>query len=152
MKTKLIAIMMLLRAAVVFADSPPLPSIVTFQNAETNTVVVKGEDAAGDSFKLYLAPGQTLKQVFTGASFRSGPDSAWTQNQPIDGTDMQVLICGPLTDSEPTFMVAFTPPLVPDSLTIVQYWIWGVCTAIVLGLAGSMRRMLGRVHEVNTDL
>lgn len=133
------------------AQQPPSSS-VTFQNATTNLITVNGSDYSGASFTLYLSPGQTVKQVFTGATFNDSPDGPWTQAQPIDGTEMQVLVCGPVTASGPTFITAIKPPLVPDSMTIVEFWIWGVCTAIVLGLAGSMRRMLGRVHEVNTDL
>lgn len=129
------------------ASAQPIPSTVTFQNATTNVVAVNGSDYSGDSFTLYLSPGQTVKQLFTAATFNNSPEGTWTQVQPTDGTCLQVLIC-----AGPTFLTATTSPLIPDSTSIVEYWIWGLCTAIVLGLAGSMRRMLGRVHEVNTDL
>src|SRR5208337_3081499 len=89
----------------------PSSGSVTFQNATTNIVAVNGSDWSGDSFTLYLSPGQTLKQAFTGATFNDSPMGTWTQAQPIDGTDMQVLVCGPFTDSGPTFIASFTPPL-----------------------------------------
>jgi hypothetical protein len=140
---------LLIALIIMYAVGASAQSAVTFQNATTNIVTVNGSDASGASFVLMLSPGQTLKQLFTGASFSNG---TWTQAQPMDGTEMQILVCGPVTGAGPTFLTALTPQLVPDSMTIIQYWVWGVCTAIVLGLAGSMRRMLGRVHEVNTDL
>jgi hypothetical protein len=34
----------------------------------------------------------------------------------------------------------------------LEFWFYGVAVAWVLYLTGSMRRLLGRVHEVNTDL
>ena len=140
---------LLVALILLYAVGASAQSSVTFQNATTNVVAVNGSDASGASFVLMLSPGQTVKQLFTGATFSNGN---WTQLQPMDGTEMQILVCDSVTNAGPLFLTALIPPLVPDSMTIIQYWVWGVCTAIVLGLAGSMRRMLGRVHEVNTDL
>lgn len=44
------------------------------------------------------------------------------------------------------------PPNMYGVADFLEYWFYGVCVAWVLYLTGSMRRLLGRVHEVNTDL
>ena len=41
---------------------------------------------------------------------------------------------------------------IPPLSCCINYWFWGLCTAIILGLSGASRRLLGRVHEVNTDI
>ncbi|HZQ47302.1 MAG TPA: hypothetical protein VFC07_09850 [Verrucomicrobiae bacterium] len=148
MKTTLLVILV----SSLTALAQPTPSVVTLQNATTNLIKLDGTDYSGDAFSLHLSPGQTVKQVFTGATFTFGTDAIWRQAQPTNGMDLQVLVCGPVTAWGPTFLSAVTPALVPDSASIVEFWIWGVCTALALGLAGALRRMLGRVHEINTDL
>lgn len=40
----------------------------------------------------------------------------------------------------------------PTEAQAIHFWFYGVCSSIILGLSGSSRRFLGRVHEVNTDL
>lgn len=140
----------------------PTPTPVLIENFSTNTVVITQADFFGNSSVLSIAAGRTFSKVITGGTFTA---SSWSSLTPDNGQQQTIIVSGPYTDSGtvdaqgkeiyfPTFVstVANFPSWAPASADIVEYWVWGLCTAIALGLAGSMRRMLGRVHEVNTDL
>jgi hypothetical protein len=162
MKKLLPILLCILSVVSALSQTAPIPTPVMIENFSTNTVVITQADFFGNSSVLSLPPGSTFNKVITGGTFAA---SSWSLATPDTGQQLTIVVSGPYTDSGtvdgsgneifyPTFVSTVTayPAWAPASADIVEYWIWGVCTAIVLGLAGSMRRMLGRVHEVNTDL
>ena len=148
MKTRFLILIVMWLSFMAYADGPPPATPVVIDNFSTNAVLINLTDYFGNTSEITIPPGQSFKEIVTGGTFTHV--SGWTASTPDNGEQMTVLIAGP----EIHFAVTLTPyPFgQPASADVIQYWIWGICTALILGLAGAMRRMLGRVHEVNTDL
>jgi hypothetical protein len=148
MTMKIIVILFFMISAIAGAQTIPPSTPVVVDNFTTNAVTLNLTDYFGNTSVITIPPGQSFKEIITGGTFSHV--SGWTASAPDNGQQMTVLIGGP--DLHFAVTLSSYPFGQPAASDVIQYWIWGLCTALVLGLAGAMRRMLGRVHEVNTDL